>query len=114
MGRKEELAKEEQVLYEKLNKIKEEKNAIHEEELKAKKKEVEKEIDYIRKHQDIILPLISHDCSSCSDEIPSNGYSHEYGAKCRKCHLIEILNNEWGTGDFEVDFEIIITPTEVY
>lgn len=114
MGRKEELDKEERMLYEKLNRIKEEKDAIHEEELNAKKKEVAKKIDYIREHQDIILPLISHDRTSCSDVNPANGYNCEYGSRCRKCHLIEILNGEWGAGDFEVDFDVHINQIEVY
>lgn len=58
--------------------------------------------------------MISHDRTSCSDVNPANGYNCKYGSKCRKCHLIEILNGEWGDGDFEADFEVHINQTGIY
>lgn len=30
-----------------------------------------------------------------------------YGARCKKCHLIEILNGEWG-GKFDFSFDVNI------
>ena len=112
MNRKEELDIEEKELYEKLNKIKAEKEEIRQHEIKEKEKEVEKKLDYIRKHQDIILPLIKHDRTSCSDENPCNGYSYCDGhARCGKCFLTEILNGEWGNV-FDVDFNVDFTDVE--
>lgn len=70
-------------------------------------------INYIKKHADIILPLIEHERSSCSDDNICNGYgSADYGARCKKCHLLEILNGDYDAGDFYVDFDIIIRDVD--
>lgn len=54
-------------------------------ELQEKQKEVEKRINYIKEHSDIILPLIQHDRSSCSDTNRCNGYDSSYrGSRCKK------------------------------
>lgn len=114
MTRKEELEIEEAELYEKISKIKKEKEEIRENELVEKKKSVAKKIQYLRDNRDIILPLIEHSRTSCSDENYCNGYSSSDGyARCNKCFLIEILNGEWGDGEFEVDFNIGISCTDV-
>ena len=64
-------------------------------------------LDYIRKYQKIILPLLSHNRTSCSDENPCNGYD---GLKyrCAKCYLIELINYDWCTPpniDFSVELQ---------
>jgi dsDNA-binding SOS-regulon protein len=95
MTRKEELAKEEAELYDKINKIRDEKEQLHQQELILKKQEVAKKIQHLRENKDVVLSLVKHSRSSCSDKNVSNGYgSAEYGARCSKCHLIEILDED--------------------
>jgi hypothetical protein len=66
------------------------------------------QLDILREHKGLILNLIEHDRTSCSDENPSNGYgSASYGARCEKCHLIEILNEDYNN-DFSVSFGVSI------
>lgn len=114
MTRKEELEIEEAELYERICKIKKEKEEIREKKLVEKKKSVAKKIQYLRDNKDIILPLIEHSRTSCSDENCCNGYSSSEGyARCNKCFLIELLNGEFEDGEFEVDFNIGISRTDV-
>lgn len=81
-------------------------------ELQEKQKEVEKRINYIKEHSDIILPLIQHDRSSCSDTNRCNGYDSSYrGSRCKKCHLLDILDDYYDNR-FDVEFEVVITDTE--
>lgn len=114
MTRKEELEVEEAELYKRITKIKKEKEEIRQNELDEKKKKVAKHIQYLRENKDIILSLIDHSKTSCSDDNCCNGYITSDGyARCNKCFLIEILNGEWGDGDFEVAFDVNISRTEV-
>jgi len=74
--------------------------------------EAKSRIEYIKKYSDIILPLIEHERTSCSDTNICNGYeSANYGARCMKCFLLEILDNQHGN-KFQVDFVINILNTE--
>lgn len=112
--RKEELEAEETELYERITKIKEEKEKIRQNELAEKKKTIAKHIQYLRKNKNIILSLLDHSKTSCSDDNCYNGYSISDGyARCKKCFLIEILNGEYGEGDFEITFDVDISRTEV-
>lgn len=114
MTRKEELEAEEAELYEKITKVKKEKEEIRQRELAEKKKSVAKHIQYLRENKDIILSLLEHSRTSCSDDNCYNGYITSDGyARCNKCFLIEILNGEYGEGDFEVTFDVHISRTEV-
>ena len=66
-------------------------------------------LDELRKNKDNILAMFEHDRTSCSDSNVSNGYgSASYGARCNKCHLIEILNSDYDN-EFSVDFNISIS-----
>lgn len=113
MTRKEELEAEERELYEKICNVK--KEEIRQKELIEKKEKVAKRIQYLRENKDIILPLLDHSCKSCNDDNYCNGYITSDGyARCNKCFLIEILNGEWGEGDFEVTFDVNILRTEVF
>lgn len=115
MSRKEELNKKEIELYEQINKIRVEKEKIHQEELAIKKQEVAKHIQKLRESKETIIALTNHDRTSCNDRNYNNGYgSADYGARCQKCHLIEILNGEHEDGEFEVSFDIHIVKTDVY
>lgn len=114
MTREGELDLEGKDLYEKLNKIKKEKEEIRQQKISDKRKEVAKKIRYIRDNKDVILPLLKHSRTSCSDEHPCNGcydYSKGY-ARCNKCWLMEIIDDEWydendgENVDFDVEFEV--------
>ena len=56
----------------------------------------------------LLLSMLEHDRTSCSDENQCNGYS--YSSKhwrCRKCMLMEILRGEHGgTFDFKITVDI--------
>lgn len=115
MTRKEELDLEEKDLYEKINKIREEREEILQQELEEKKRIVASKIKYLRDNKDIILPLLKHNRTSCNDKNPCNGFDSYKGyARCDKCFLIGILNGEYEDGEFDVDFSVNITRTEVY
>lgn len=101
---------------------------MNKEELLKKQKEIEKQLedireieykqrieanriklDKLRNDKDFILSLFEHQRTSCSDDYISNGYgSAEYGARCNKCHLIEILNSDYDN-EFEVCLDFTIT-----
>lgn len=108
MTREEELNLEEKDLYEKLNKIKKQKEKIRQQKISDKRKEIDKKIEYLQEHKDIILPLFKHEMTSCSDEHPCNGYCYSIeSARCKKCYLIEILNGVWRSEiniKFDIDF----------
>lgn len=100
--------------------IKEEKSKLKTQELELIKREKELEskalfekiennklsMDYIRKNQDIILPLLKHSYVSCDDYNLSNGF-YEGRARCNKCGLMELL--EEYNNEYEIDFEICIS-----
>lgn len=106
MTREEELDLEERDLYEKLNKIREEKEKIKQQKIEEKKKETGKKLDYLKEHKDFVLSLIEHSRTSCSDDHPCNGYDYDKGyPRCKKCFLIEILNGEW-ENEIDVKFDV--------
>lgn len=98
------------------------------EELKAEKKRIEKfikdeeekerklkenavidKINSLQDYRGLILSLLDHTCSSCSDDgFSINGLS-EYSGKfdCAKCMLREILYGEHG-GRFDFSFDVDI------
>lgn len=105
MGKLEALRKQQQEIE---AQIKEEEDA----ERRKREETVIKKIEALTPtEKEMILSLMKHDRTSCSDEFPRNGYS-DYGGKyrCRKCMLMEILNGEHG-GRF--DFDISVDINEV-
>lgn len=67
------------------------------------------ELGKLRENKEFVLSLFEHGITSCSDTNVSNGYgSAEYGARCNKCHLIQILNSDYDN-EFKVSFDIYIT-----
>ncbi|TVY09888.1 hypothetical protein [Paenibacillus cremeus] len=92
------------------NELESRKNAIKEQEMKKKRKIVKEKIDGLEQYRDIILSLLNHSRTSCSDDHISNGYIDSLGyAKCSKCHLIEIFNGYYDNGEFDVSFDVTIT-----
>lgn len=94
------------------NKLKEQIKQLQSQVEEIEKKEKEDELEknslflfILRKNKDFVLSLFEHSRSSCSDENPCNGYHFdEQHARCEKCHLIEILNDE-----FNNDFEVMLS-----
>lgn len=86
--------------------------AAEEEEQRAREKEVLDKIEAMTPEKKaMILTHMKHDRTSCSDENPCNGYSYYNNRyRCRKCMLMEILNEEHG-GRF--DFDIVVEIREV-
>lgn len=118
MTREEELDIAERELYERLNEIREEKEEIRQQKISEKRREIAKKIRRIREHKDVILPLLKHSRTSCSDENHCNGYITDGYARCNKCWLIEILDDEWydendGENiDFDIEFDIDFISVE--
>ena len=102
--------KELQELSEQLEK---QKQILKDEKLNKLKSIAKVKIEKLREQKDLILSLIDHSKTSCSDSNVCNGYgSADYGARCTKCHLIEIFDQEWSDGEFEVDFNVTITKIQ--
>ena len=103
-------AQELQELSEQLEK---QKQILKEEELNKRKNIAKSKMEKLREQKDLILSLINHSRTSCSDSNICNGYgSADYGARCTKCHLIEIFDKEWDDGEWEVDFDVTITMVQ--
>jgi hypothetical protein len=82
-------------------------------EYKANLDKNKEELDKLRVNKEIILSLLEHSRTSCSDTNVSNGYSSaSYGARCSKCHLIEILNSDY-ENEFVVTFGISIDKIKI-
>lgn len=102
------LENEEKALQEKLREIHTKKKEIEEERRLEKISENQKKIQYMRDNKDVILKLIPHSRTTCSDTNPCNGYCREDGyARCNKCFLIEILEGYYD--EFEVSFDLSIS-----
>lgn len=71
-------------------------------------KEVNGAILNLIKANPFILNFIPHDRTTCSDSEPVNGFSHKRGrARCRKCHLLEILEDH--STEYKISFSVDIT-----
>lgn len=95
-------------LKEEMSKLEDEEEQIHQEELQERRVVASKKLEYLRENKEIILSLLEHSRTSCSDEHPCNGYSFSSeNARCDKCYLMEILEGDWGDS-FEIDFSVNI------
>ena len=86
--------------------------ALHRRKRELKKILVEEEkkkngefLEMLSKNEHIILPLLHHARTSCSDDHVANGIHTEeengkmvYRYRCPKCAVIEILRGDWGKG----------------
>ena len=95
--------------------IDEQKQKIKDEELNQRRQEAKKKIDKLRENKDVLLEVIEHTRTSCSDNNVCNGYGgNSYDtryARCTKCQLIDILNDDW-SNSWEIDIEVSITRIE--
>ena len=84
-----------------------EKSLEEEQEALARKEQMEF-IEFLRANKEVVLRLLSHGRTSCSDNQPVNGWgSRENGCRCNKCGLIEILNGDEQLPDnMKIDFEV--------
>lgn len=95
------------------------------EELKARVAKEEKELELAEKkeasrkawsdwrvianHSAAFLYFISHSRSSCSDHNIVNGiHSSEYGPRCMRCAMLEILRGDYKPEDFSIEFDVNI------
>jgi len=102
-----------QELHELISQAEKQRKLLEEEELQKRKNAVKIKMKKLREQKDLILSLIDHSRTSCSDSNVCNGYgSADYGARCAKCHLIEIFDQEWDDGEFEVYFDVAITKIQ--
>jgi len=102
-----------QELQELSKQVEKQKELLKEKELNKRKDIAKAKIGKLREQKDLILSLINHSRTSCSDSNICNGYgSADYGARCTKCHLIEIFDKEWDDGGWEVDFDVTITKVQ--
>jgi len=64
----------------------------------------------LAKHKDVILSLLEHDRTSCSDDDPQNGLEIDGPPRCAKCGLMDLLEDaEWiDECDWEVHFSVSI------
>jgi len=86
------------------------KQLLKEEEANKLKHKAKGKIKKLREQKDLILSLIDHSRTSCSDDNVCNGYgSGNFGARCTKCHLIELFDQDWLDGEFDIDFHVTIT-----
>jgi len=89
------------------------KQLLKDEEVNKLKEKAKVKIEKLREQKDLILSLIDHSRTSCSDSNVCNGYdSADYGARCTKCHLIELFDQEWSDGEWEIDFHVTITKVQ--
>lgn len=90
--------------------------AAKQEFLEAKQEEAARKIqDLSHDQKQFILSLLSHDCSSCSDDNVFNGRwttRDGSGWRCRKCMLIEMFNGEH-EGEFDFYFDVNIHKVTV-
>ena len=60
------------------------------ESLKEQQSANHKKLIYLSGVEQVLLDLLEHDRTSCSDENPQNGWEEDRGhARCAKCHLLE-------------------------
>lgn len=104
-----EILEQNKILEEKMRKLKSQLQEIKDIEYQKNLDENKIKLNELRKNKDFILSLFDHSRTSCSDENPNNGYISDAGyARCDKCFLIEILNDEF-ENSFEVSFHMDIT-----
>ena len=61
---------------------------------------------------DLFLQIITdHDCTSCSDDNPQNGYPHNGVPRCRRCGLLRIKKDGYND-DFHVDITLLNAELE--
>lgn len=76
---------------------------IHDEELRQRSEKAAIKMKQIREVKEAILSLFEHSRTSCSDENPSNS------DRCSKCALMELIEEDWQDGEFEIEFSVEMT-----
>lgn len=84
---------------------------IKDKELNKRRENAKDQMVKLRQYKDFILSEIlpKHDRSSCNDDNVCNGLdTADYGYRCTRCTLLELLEDEWRDGDYEVSFNVTI------
>ena len=93
------------------NQILEREQSIKETQLQEKREKAKLQIERLRENKDFLLNEIipNHDRSSCNDDNICNGLNTaEYGHRCIRCALLELLDEDWRDGDYEILFNVTI------
>ena len=90
----------EQEISEKIKTLVKQKEDIKKQERKIQSKRNRLVLEKFRKHPEL-LTLLDHECASCSDENPCNGWFGKE-CRCRKCGLMELINDEYHFDDDNV------------
>lgn len=109
MSKLDELRKQKEKLDKQQADLEKQIEAIRKETIRERMQRVSSKLaDMTDEKKKLILSLMEHDRTSCSDESPCNGYSeYEDHFRCTKCMLMEIFNGEWGGQfDFKITAEI--------
>lgn len=82
-------------------------------EIEKKRNQVKAKIESMTEDKkQLLLSMMEHDRSSCSDDNPCNGFLDYTGeCICRKCMLIDIFNGANGT-DFDFEVDVAIYPVD--
>ena len=101
-----------QVITEKLQAIAKKKEVLAQESKNSEIAKNKKVIEFIRKNREFILGQMKHSCSSCKENGETvNGYNSDVGyARCTKCFLIEMLDVDYYSELFKVEFDFNIRP----
>jgi hypothetical protein len=82
--------------------------------VEAKRLELERKKSVFRtliQHRAILLELIPHARGSCSDKFVSNGFgSADYGARCSRCALLELVETDALEYDVKISLEFSKSP----
>lgn len=68
-------------------------------------------VEFLKENKLVVLDLIDHDRSSCSDEDPCNGLEPDGSYKCSKCALIDILTSSTigiSTSNYDIHFTVSV------
>ncbi len=95
-------------LLQKQAEIKAELAKIKQEELNEALAQNEVKLNVLRENRDLILSLVEHSRTSCSDENNMNGLHSDGDYRCAKCALIDVLDDEW-SNNYKVEFSVTIT-----
>ena len=65
--------------------------------------------EFVLQHVDVLLAAVpNHECTSCSDDNPTNYYEDHGRPRCKRCALLRIKKDEFNSG-LTLDIELRYT-----
>ena len=71
---------------------------LRDQKIQLEEEEAEACFEKIKAAKDVLLPLLEHDRTSCSDDTPINGLDFKGVYRCAKCALINLLESDTCSG----------------